>query len=551
MKLLDSEIQSAKALVLDANPGSRSVLVRMLKDAGVDRIEQCTKVGDARRMLESVHFDIVLCEYHYPGQTMTGQDLIDDLRLAQLLPLSTVVVMISSEAAYGNVAEAAEAALDAYVIKPHTEQTLRDRLAEARQRKRHLAPVLDLVQKHRYPEAAELCQSIFETRGPSWVHAARIGAELLINMGSPQVAMRMLEAVLETKAMPWARMGIARGHYKAGSLNNARRALESLLSEQPGYVDAYDVMGRVLLDQNDTEGAVGALRRATELTPGSVARLQKFGLLAFYYGSQEEAMDALQRATALGVSSKAYDLQGLVLLAALQYDRRENRNLALSQTTMRRMLRDAPGSARLARMVGVIDVLHLLASRKAPEAVRLVRESMAEVKEPSFDFEAACNLLMVLARLHVEEARLDDIEFSIGVLARRFAVSRTTAEMLVKAARHLDDFARPIRNAYGEVTATAESAVSMSVAGKPREAAVELLTKAETTLNSKLLDLAGHTLQRYAQQIADAALLQQRIDALRSRYHSYGTQVRLQAPDRDGERRAQARTSPTFVRQAP
>jgi tetratricopeptide (TPR) repeat protein len=527
MRPLDADIQQAKALVVDGNPVSRSALVAMLKDAGVGKVEQCPKVADARRMLEARPFDIVLCEYHFAGEAMTGQDMIDDLRLAQLLPLTTVAVMISGEANYSQVAEAAEAALDAYVIKPHTEQALRDRLAEGRQRKRLMRPILDKVQNKQYAEAAELCQAVFETRGPGWVHAARIGAELLLNMGQPHAAMKMLEAVLATKALPWARMGIARTQYKAGSLNNARRTLESLLSEQPGYVDAYDVMGRVLLDQGDNVGAIEALRRASELTPGSVARLQKFGVLAFYYGNQADAAEALQRATNVGVSSKAYDMQGLVLLAALQYDRRETRQLALSQATMKRVLREAPNSARLNRFAAVVDCLHLLATRRVPDAVMQIRQMLGTVTEPQFDFEAACNLLMLVTRLYAEETRLDDIEHPINLLARRFAVSKTTCEMMVSAARHQEELVGPIRLGYAHICALAEAAVSLSVAGQPQAAVRELLTQSEQTLNSKLLDLAAHTLQRHRAAIADAPQLQERIDALRSRYHSYGTQVHL------------------------
>ena len=91
---------------------------------------------------------------------------MDDLRLAQLLPLSTVVVMISSEAGYTKVAEAAEAALDAYLIKPHTADALRQRLIQARQRKRALQEIFALIEKGALVEAAEICQVRYKTRGP-------------------------------------------------------------------------------------------------------------------------------------------------------------------------------------------------------------------------------------------------------------------------------------------------------------------------------------------------------------------------------------------------
>ena len=43
---------------------------------------------------------------------MTGQDLLDELRREQLLPFSTVFVMVTGEATYAKVTEAAESALD-------------------------------------------------------------------------------------------------------------------------------------------------------------------------------------------------------------------------------------------------------------------------------------------------------------------------------------------------------------------------------------------------------------------------------------------------------
>lgn len=527
MQLLDREIQKSKAFVIDGNAGSRATLVAMLKSAGVGSVEQATRLSDARRALETRRFDIVLCEYHFPGECGTGQDMLADLRLAHMLPLDSVVVMISGESAYSQVAEAAEAALDAYLLKPHTEHALHQRLAEARQRKRRLRPVLDHVAAGRYDDAADLCECLTATRGPAWVHAARIGAELRTRLGQPHAAMKLLDAVIATKALPWARMGIARAQYTAGSLIQARRTLESLLCDQPGYADAYDVMGRVLLEQSDNAGALDTLRRASELTPGSVARMQKFGVLAFYYGTPKEAAEALQRATQVGLNSKVFDLQGLVLLAALQYDLGDRRGLALSNATMQRVQRERPDSPRLAGFAEVVQMLQMLAQRQVPDAVNRLCVMLSQVADPAFDFEAACNLLVVVARLHATEVRLGDIGESMQRLALRFAVSRATCDMLVSAARHVAELAEPLRAAYAQISCTAEAAVERSVAGHRREAVVALLDQAEATLNAKLLDLAEHTLRRHAAAVPDAQALHDRIARLRETYHAYGTQIKL------------------------
>ena len=112
MRLIDPEVRECKALVIDGNSTSRSALMNMLRDIGVGHISQTSRVTDAKHELEATTFDIVLCDYHFDKSTMSGQELLDDLRQPQLLPYSTVFMMVTGDATYQRVAEAAEAALD-------------------------------------------------------------------------------------------------------------------------------------------------------------------------------------------------------------------------------------------------------------------------------------------------------------------------------------------------------------------------------------------------------------------------------------------------------
>lgn len=531
MRPLDADIDRAVALVVDGNPSSRSVLVAMLREAGIGTVVQAMKAQEARRMLEHRRFDIVLCEYHFDHDAMNGQELMDDLRQAALLPLRTVVVMISGEADYAHVAEAAEAALDAYLIKPHTEAALRDRLAQARQRKRALTDIIDLVEGERFEAAATLAQQRSDGRGPAWLQAARIGAELYLRLGRPAEAVQLLEAILRTGALPWARLGLARAHVESGAVFQARRTLESLLGDHPGYADAYDVMGRVLLDEGKPAQAIEALGRATALTPNCVGRRVKLGLLHFYYGDPREALVHLDAAVRLGLNSRVFDLQGLVLQAALQFDRQDRRALALTAHSMSRLRAEAPQSARLRRFETTIGILLALLERRVPEAVSRLREMLAEAMAPDFEFEAACNLLMVLSRIDRAELHLSDLHDQVGRLAERFAVSHTTCEMLCGALRGSFAVIERIRAAHAAIGATTQQAVSSTLEGRPRDAAVALLAQARRTLNTKLMDLAMHTLERHGPAIADAAALLEEARELQERYASYGTQVRVARVD--------------------
>ena len=327
-RLIYPDVDKCRALVVESNPTSRAVLVSMLREMGVGNVVSCSQAIDARRALENRVFDIVLCDYHFDRSEMSGQSLLDDLRRSQLLPYSTVFVMVTGEASYSHVAEVAEAALDSYLLKPHTAAALEQRLLTARHRKIVLREIFEALEAEDFETAAALCEQRFEQRGEFWLYAARIGAELYLRLNQHDHAKRLYEAVQTSKALPWAKLGVARAELEQGQLPQARRTLESLISEQPSYADAYDVMGRVQLEQGDMEAALETFRTAIKTTPQSITRLQKQGMLAFYTGENTEALEAFERCVRIGISSKMFDCQSLLLLALLQFDQRDTKAFA-------------------------------------------------------------------------------------------------------------------------------------------------------------------------------------------------------------------------------
>ncbi|MEY3445338.1 MAG: hypothetical protein RIR45_93, partial [Pseudomonadota bacterium] len=171
MAAFDENLSLCSALVVDGNPTSRSILISQLRDFGVGTVAQAARATDARRQLEYKSFDFVLCELHFPGESTSGQDLLDDLRRNQLLPFSTVFIMITGEATYAKVAEAAESALDGYLLKPHRATQLADRLRQARVRKASLQEIFGAIEEEEFELAAQLCMDRFDSRGLFWLYA--------------------------------------------------------------------------------------------------------------------------------------------------------------------------------------------------------------------------------------------------------------------------------------------------------------------------------------------------------------------------------------------
>lgn len=518
MHPLDRPLPECRALVADPNPTSRSILAAQLRDLGLGSVTQCSRVQDARRHLESREFEFVLCEQHFPQDEQSGQDLLDDLRQAQSLPFSTVFVMITAEARYAKVAEAAESALDGYLLKPHTASALVQRLRLARQRKRALREILQAIEEGRYEAAADECLRRFESRGAWWLYAARLGAELLLRLGRHDEAQRLYESVIAARALPWARLGIARAQMAGRQLGPARRTLETLIAHDPSDVDAYDVMGRLQVEQGQLAGALATYRRASELTPGSLARLQKRGTLAFYLGEHEEAAQALEKAWAVGAGSKLLDLQSLVLLAFVRFRQRDGKGLRRCVDELRRTQSKAPGSVRLARFVDVGQALDDMLARRPAAVVDAVRRMARAIEDPGFDTEAGCNLLALLAELAAAELQLEDAQGWIERLSLRFAGSRSLCELLVRCAGAHAPSAEAVREGHARVQRIAEECLVHALRGDPQEAVRQMLAHAERTCSSKLAETAALTLQRHADRIDDVPTLRQEVDALRARY---------------------------------
>lgn len=511
------EMHKARALVIDGNPTTRSVLCSQLRELGVGNVSQCGRIAEARNRLETTRYDIVLCEQRFPDSEGTGQQLLDDLRRNQLLPLSTVFIMITSEATYAKVAEAAESALDSYLLKPHNTANLADRLAHARRRKAVLKDILEAVDAGRYETAAQYCLERFQRRQEYWLYAARIGAELLLNLGRHDEARALFDAVLGARALPWAKLGVARAQIEGGEMAKAVRTLESLILEDPTFVDAYDVMGRARLEQGDFAGAMEVYVKAASLTPESVTRLQKAGMLAYYRGDLAEAAKCFDRAVRVGMGSKMFDWQTAVLLAFARFHEGDTRGLQRCCDDLGAVLAKAPQSQRLSRLSRVANVLLLLLHQRQADAMAMIDGLAAELDAVDFDLEAASNMLGLLAMIASTGTPVEGAEQWIDRIAQRHTGSKIHTELLVRAAALHPPHGERIQAGHAQIGRLAEAAMAFALKGQPEQAVRQLIADVESTLNAKLMDTARAALQRYRQRIDAAPALTIALEDLRKR----------------------------------
>lgn len=514
--MIDRDIHLARALLIESNPLLRSVGAAQLRDTGVGHVTQCARVKDARLLLERERFDIVLCNREFEGSDVSGQDLLDELRREKLLPHGTVFLMVTAQASYIQVMEAAESALDGILVRPYTAAALGARLLEARNRKRELGDVLRALDAGENDAALVRAVKRFQDKAPYWVYCGRLAAELLLTMERPADASKLFERLAQQfPEATWARLGLARAQLALGDNGSARKTVTAALAQDAGSADAHDLMGRLLVEQCDFDSALGEYRTAAEITPGCLLRAQHAGALAYYQGQGDEALKWLERTLGMGVQSKLFDALTLLLLAVLRFDRGDAAGVAAALQQLRRYRERWPDEGhRLRRLEQIAEALGSLMGAQPDAALPALRELATQVSNDDFDLEAANLVLGLWARVPANVRPAADHEALLERAAMRFCVSKAVGEVLLASALRAEEAAAVIRGSQARLLAVTEQAMERAMQGKPAAAVAMLLAQGEQTLNAKLLEMAGLLARRHAAAVPDAMALGERAAAL-------------------------------------
>lgn len=492
---IDLDLHRAVALVVEGKPMMRNITVNHLRAAGIAQVTSCGSLDEARLLLERSAYDIVVCSLEFEGSLLSGQDLLEELRREQLLPHSTVFLIVTDQATYSRVLEAAESSLDGLIVQPFSGATLMDRLLEARSRKRLLVDITKALEAGELEVALARAVKRFQERHRYWQYCARLAAELLLRLNRPDDAAKLFARVLEIQPEGWARVGLVRADITAGRTTQARRGLEALVKEDPENADAQDLLGRLRVERAEFSKAMESYRAAAELTPGCLLRAQHAGALAFHLGQHQEALKLLKRARALGGRSRLFDSLSLYLMALIQFDTGDRDGMDNSVDELRAFSRRYSGSVRLERLSAAGETL--LQIRRGEVQIardRLLAQGAASLDE-GFDAEAAQLLLSLWARLPAAWSECDERNDFIRAVALRFCTSRSAAEALTVAAGHSKEASQIIQQALTSVNAAAEAALQQAMGdelgpGDQRDAAgaaTRLLEIARQTRNSRLI----------------------------------------------------------------
>ncbi|WP_194722367.1 tetratricopeptide repeat-containing response regulator [Noviherbaspirillum malthae] len=289
-----TSLRSLTALIIEPQSGMRASMHNMLNLCGVTKIDHAVSSGTAIRPLKNRSYDLILCEYDL-GDGQDGQQLLEDLRHNKLIPLWTVFIIVTAERAYEKVVSAAELAPTDYILKPFTADTLLERIARAIEKRAAFLPAYHLMEHGNLHEAIEICLLGEEKYRRYAVDFMRLRAELHVILGEAEAAEKIYQDLLTTKAVAWARLGLAKTLFMQNKFGEAEMLLKSLVEENSKYMDAYDWLAKTHEAANNLDEAKGVLADAVSVSPHAVRRLRKLGDVALEVGDIDTAEKSFQK----------------------------------------------------------------------------------------------------------------------------------------------------------------------------------------------------------------------------------------------------------------
>lgn len=476
------QLQDLRVLVIDDLAVVRQSIKAMLLSLGVNQIDFAPSVGEGRKRIQMQRYDLVLCDYHLGGGA-NGQDFLEELRHTGVMPLSTAFFMVTAEAAYEKVVSVAEVAPDDYLLKPFSTRDLVERIARAVKKKLVLGPLYQAIDTQQYEQAVAVGKQIIKDQSGYRLDASRLLAQLLNDLGRDEEALALYLDVVESKAVPWARLGIASCKARQGQKQEAAQIFESLLDQSPNYVAVYDKLARHYLDEGEPNKAFAIMERAVQITPNNLVRLQHAGQLAFRLGQYERAESLMKRAVVCGGNSTQLDPRILyhLLLSACRDGRTREAEQYQAMLIDQVEKRETP---LLKSLILLAHAAHAVLMGRHTRADEIAALTVASLCEGQLDFELALDLFGLLSVMPADHAVAPQW---VEKICTRYAASRQNAEQLKVALTSRPDWVVLAAATSQRVLDIANTAMSHVVNHEYASAARYLYDFALSTRNPRLV----------------------------------------------------------------
>jgi CheY-like chemotaxis protein len=414
-----------RALVVDDSPSMRNALRLTLSNFGIIKVQLAGNAAEAIFQIKNKPCDFILCDFNL-GEGRDGQQLLEEMRHGNLISLETVFMMVTAESYYEKVVAAAELAPDDYIIKPFSPEVLRNRLDGILLRKRAFREAYRCFLAQDLDAAIAACDELIRSKPKYVVDALRFKGELLIALGRSEEAEGLYKQVIQMRAIPWARLGLARTLHLQKKESAAEEELREVLEHAPEMVAAYDLLSEVCLAKKDAAAAQDALEKGVAISSKTVRRQQKLGEVAHGNGDLDTARTAFSNVLDKGRHSIFVTPTDFGNLCRVQLEQGDLKAVA---DTLKKNKSTLLGSPEGKLVMAVTQSMAHVQSGNPQEAAKLLDE-VAALRAAGTRGDA--QLMLDLAGVSMASGRHEEADSIVSEVARN---AHDSEALLAKARR--------------------------------------------------------------------------------------------------------------------
>jgi len=130
-----------RVLIIEDQRPFLLLLRGLLNSMGCTDVVTKSSAEQALALCAKQKFDIIIADLHLGAERKNGFELVEELRIRQLIKPSSIFMLISADSARPVVLGSVERRPDDYLIKPFSQVQLKNRLNRAWQKRQALLPI--------------------------------------------------------------------------------------------------------------------------------------------------------------------------------------------------------------------------------------------------------------------------------------------------------------------------------------------------------------------------------------------------------------------------
>lgn len=266
-------------LIVEDQKPFQVMLKGMLKNMGARNVVVSPNGEQALVRCTEEKFDVIFIDYNL-GEGRNGRQLFEELKERKLLPVHNVSMLVTGESELNMVIGAVEVRPDDYVVKPFSQNLLKQRVSRNWLKKQTLLPLLTCLDKNQLDKALLQVDELSKSAPRLRTLILKYKADILFKLGKFVELDAFLDQVLKVKSINWALVYKSKLMRSKGKHSLAIRYSKDALSLSKLTIEAYDIIADCYLKNSEKKPAYDWIRSGIEKSPFSVQRQYKLSSLA-------------------------------------------------------------------------------------------------------------------------------------------------------------------------------------------------------------------------------------------------------------------------------